>query len=498
MQAIAQLQKQLGTSNTSWAQSALPTLLGPNANTRSTITLSASDLENAIGGPAIGAFYAAIEDMGGSGSTSPNETYANENLGGVVLPPQAYPVPAIQIAPVLRYQEILEIEKSAQHIVHNTTEYSKALWLSLTAEERAIILDGYTIGVPTGGVSDPSEMIPLLNCVQNRILGTFGNCLMMPFMIPQAAAEAMNPPLDPAATVQSLLAYQKASFVSPHSTVALPTRGVLGEAVLGHCPSAEKIDLTRFWNWQDAPSDTAPGIGMVQLPTTTPPLTTGVTAPNSLTNLAPLINNLITAPQPNTDLLRAMGQAAASQQDFSPTLTGQQQLAQLMQNGQSLANQARQDALKTTQTLTSQALATVGNIVGSAYGNSTAGSSAAAAANGTAQPPLGNNANTQAASNPASSSGNVPTPKATPTPTPKATPTATPAAAPGATPTPGAAPSATPAATPASTPPVGDFPTTGASDSAVADMGAGDMAGAGAGDAAAGLGDDAAIAALFA
>jgi hypothetical protein len=126
--------------------------------------------------------------------------------------------------------------------------------------------------------------------------------------------------------------------------------------------------LTRFWNWQDAPADTAPGIGMVQLPTTTPSLTTGVTAPNSLTNLPPLINNLITAPQPNTALLQAMGQQATSQPDFSPTYTGQQQLASLMQSGQTLANQARSDALKTSQTMASQAMQQMTSLVGAAIG----------------------------------------------------------------------------------------------------------------------------------
>ena len=40
---------------------------------------------------------------------------------------------------------------------------------------------------------------------------------------------------------------------STRTTIALPTEGVFGEAVLGQANSAEKIDLTRFWNWQDSP-----------------------------------------------------------------------------------------------------------------------------------------------------------------------------------------------------------------------------------------------------
>jgi len=363
MQTINQLLSLFGVSNPSWEQSS--SLLGPAANNvPQTITLPAGTLESLIGGPQVTFFYAAIDDLNAGGESAPaapHETYANDNLFGTVLPPQPFPVPALQVAPVLRYKDILEIEKTAQHIVRNTTRYSRALWLSMTSEERAILLDGYTIGVPSDGLQDASQMVPLLNCIQNKVLGTFGNSLIMPFIIPQEVAETMN--IDAVQLQQSLLAYQKDSFTPPHSTVSLPTKGVLGEAVLGHCPSAEKIDLTRFWNWQDAPADTAPGIGMVQLPTTTPPLTTGVTAPNSLTNLPPLINNLITPPQPNTSLLQSMGQQATSQPDFNPSFTGQQQLASLMQNGQTLANQARSDALKTSQTLASQAMSTVSGLI---------------------------------------------------------------------------------------------------------------------------------------
>ncbi len=298
-----------------------------------------------------------------------------------MLPLQPYPVPALQIAPVLRYTEILEIEKAAQHVVRNTTLYSKAVWVSLSPDERAILLDGYTIGVPPDGVSDASQLVPLLNCVQNKVLGFFGNSMIMPFIIPQAVADSMK--IDPAAIQQALLAYQQAAFAPPQSTIALPTQGVLGEGVLGHCPSAEKIDLTRFWNWQDSPADTAPAISPVTVPTTNPSIATGLTAPNSLGGLPSLINNVLSAPTPNTSLAQSLGTSAAAQPDFSSTLTGAAPLAQLGQNGQNLANAARASALQTTQQLTGQAMATVGNIVGGMYkNNKSAGSSAAAAMQG--------------------------------------------------------------------------------------------------------------------
>ncbi len=361
---------------------ALQNVVGDTAE-RTTITLTSTTLEPALGGPNVAYFAAAIEEFGADGTElppQPNETYANDQLSGTVLPLQPYPVPALQIAPVLRYNEILEVEKAAQHVVRNTTLYSKAVWVSLSPDERAILLDGYTIGVPPDGVSDASQLVPLLNCVQNKLLGFFGNSMIMPFMIPQGVADSMG--IDPAAIQQNLLAYQQATFAPPQSTIALPTQGVLGEGVLGHCPSAEKIDLTRFWNWQDSPSDTAPAISPVTLPTAGPSIAAGLTAPNSLTSLPSLINNVLQAPPPNTGLLQSLGADAAAQKDFSSGLTGAAQLAQLQQSGQGLANAARASALQTTQQLTGQAMATVGNIVGGMYGSPNAGSAAASAMKG--------------------------------------------------------------------------------------------------------------------
>jgi hypothetical protein len=334
-----------------------------NVLTRSTIHLAPSELESELGGPLLRHFQAAIQELDAQGSPTPEgqdetfvrgETYANDSLNGMELPPQPYPIPAIQLGPVLRFNQILEIEKMVQHVVRNTVPYSRAVWASMSPDERAILLEHYTIGVPSNGIADASQMVPLLNCVENRVIGFFGNSMMMPFMIPQAVAEQMG--IDPAQLQDNLLAFQHEAFVSPQSTIALPTRGVLGEAVLGHCSSAEKIDLTRFWNWADAPADTAPAISPVTLPTTTPSIAAGLTAPNSLTNLPPLINNVLTAPTPDTSLLQALSKAAASQQDFSPDFTGAKQLSDLISNTQKTANDARASALQENSKVLSKAI----------------------------------------------------------------------------------------------------------------------------------------------
>jgi hypothetical protein len=231
----------------------------------------------------------------------------------------------------------------------------------------------------------------------------------MPFIIPPTVAGSTS---ITSGQIQDLLTkFHNQAFDPPTATIALPTRGVLGEAVLGHCCSAEKIDLTRFWNWSDAPSDTAPDISAVTMPTAQAQLAT----PSALlTGMTPLINNINTGPAaPGGDggLLAAMVKAAADQKDFSPDLTGAAQLAKLVQNAQDTAEQARADALKTTKDLTAQAMATAGNIVGGIYGgNPTAGSDALRAISGGAAKPPPNKPSPKPSPKPNTPASNTPVP----------------------------------------------------------------------------------------
>jgi hypothetical protein len=293
--------------------------------------------------------------------------------------------------------------------------------------------------------------VPLLNCVENKVLGFFGNSMILPFIIPQSLANrgVNGERMDPAKITESLLAFHQATFVPPKSTIALPTRGVLGEAVLGHCPSAEKVDLTRFWNWQDSPTESAPAISPIELPTTAASVAGGLTAPNSLTNLPALINNVLSAPTPDTSLLAALSKDAASMKDFDSGLTGMDQLAKVIGGDQTNANLARAEALKTTKDLSAQAMATAGNIAGGMFaGNPNAGSSAAAAVNGTQQPaPVPNQQQQQGqgggktgapgpqpsgqSGQPGSSGQPSPSPSPNPSPSPGGSSTPAPTPAPG-------------------------------------------------------------------
>ena len=102
------------------------------------------------------------------------------------------------------------------------------------------------------------QQVPLLNCVANRVLGFFGNAAIMPFSIPPQVAATMK--VSSRDVQDALLRFHRQAFQPVQSSITLPTRGTLGEAVLGGCNSSEKIDLTRFWNWQDSPGDSADAI----------------------------------------------------------------------------------------------------------------------------------------------------------------------------------------------------------------------------------------------
>jgi hypothetical protein len=218
--------------------------------TQMDVTLTSAQLEAEVGGPLVEDPVVTI------GGLDVIESY--NGAGGTELMPTVLPISATRLSPVLAFADLLRIEALLQHVVENTVGYSKAVWQALTAEERAIMLEPFTIGVPTGGLADPSDEVPLLSCVANEVLGYFGNSAVMPFFVPQPLAVELG--FTSQDIQEALLTFHRQAYQPARSSITLPARGVLGEAVLGSCTSSEKIDLTRFWNWQDSPGETAPDL----------------------------------------------------------------------------------------------------------------------------------------------------------------------------------------------------------------------------------------------
>ena len=338
-------------------------------------------VESEVGGPRVTSFSATLPSPtpgggGGGGAPAGIELVAGSFGGGVELPASAYPVAARGIPPVLSYASVLEIEKTLQWVVRNTMTCSIAVFASLTPEERAVMLERYEIELPPNDDGTARPGVPLLSCVTNNVLGWYGNSMVLPFIIPAAITEAtgqwdflddgtrvlVEPGITTADIQDALTRFHTDGFSPPRSTIALPTKGVLGEAVLGHCPSAEKIDLTRFWNWQDSPGDAATEISPITMPTGS--LTAGLAAPDALTKVAPQIQNFNMSPvTADTSLATALINAAKEQKSFDVgALTNAANLTTLGGKTIDTAEAARKDALASATQLAVKAMETSASI----------------------------------------------------------------------------------------------------------------------------------------
>jgi hypothetical protein len=318
-----------------------------------------SRLASEVGAPYLWNFQASLT---ASVVGSP-ETYV-QPTSAVELPPGVYPIPAIEVSPVLKYDDLILIENTLQHVLRNMVRYSKAVWTWLTPEERVMLLEPYLVSFP--GL--PAGNVALLDCIANEVLGFYGNSMMMPFSIPQALGDEQGWPTTTGQLEDMLLRFHRQSAPQVVTRTMLPTRGVLGEAMLGHCASGEKIDLTRFWNWQDSPADAAPAIAPVTVPGSQVPALATAQAPNALSGMLPSLVNNVNAPTVTpTDALAAALAGKAPAASF-PDMTGSAQLAQLLGQTQTTANSARQDALNAQTTLTKDAMDQASAVLQAALG----------------------------------------------------------------------------------------------------------------------------------
>jgi hypothetical protein len=304
------------------------------------VTLTPARLESEFDGPYVWDVTACIDQPG---EPKYVDAYASrqaaERMGAVLQ------IPAHRVPPILSFHDLLRIESVFQHVVTNTVTYSKYVWASMTPEERAILLERFTIGVPAGGLTDPSQQVPLLNCVANAVIAYFGNAMVMPFYIPPPLAASMK--VTSRDVQEALLRFHREAFVPPKSSITLPARGMLGEAVLGHCNSSEKIDLTRFWNWEDSQTPDAFDLEKVPLDKlgTTSLLTKDLAtfdkqagSGNSLVNISTGTNQ----PAPTADLLSKL-MTGGVEKSFTD-ITGRNDLMTQLTAERTAAEDARQES----------------------------------------------------------------------------------------------------------------------------------------------------------
>jgi hypothetical protein len=134
------------------------------------------------------------------------------------------------------------------HLQANREYYSRAVFRSLDAATLTVILGGYSL-----------DGRPLIELVEPTPVAVAGNYLVLraPVDDGEPSGVTVN---GQAIKWKELLLNRKldtAAAMDPR-LIPIPTGGVFAEAVLGRSNAAEKLDVTRFWNWQDSPIPLTP------------------------------------------------------------------------------------------------------------------------------------------------------------------------------------------------------------------------------------------------
>jgi outer membrane protein OmpA-like peptidoglycan-associated protein len=130
------------------------------------------------------------------------------------------------------------------HLQREALRYSQVVWGSMSGRDVALLLSRYAFrGEPLAEVAD---MQPLT---------VFGNYLVLRYHADSADDERW-------------LAWKRKHLESAgleEDLIPVPTDGLFAEAILGRANASEKLDITRFWDWQESPIPMqAPDIGPLQ------------------------------------------------------------------------------------------------------------------------------------------------------------------------------------------------------------------------------------------
>lgn len=165
----------------------------------------------------------------------PDGSMASERRGGMPLVPVTLPIEflegetdtvALEFTPSLAEADVID------HLEQNALYYSSAIWRSLDSATITTMLSTYEFGGrPLIEMIDPVPVSMSGNYLIFRLYGEEDGKDWQAFL---AKHDLVNP-------------------VPKEDWVPLPSGGVFAEAVLGRSNSAEKLDITRFWNWQDSP-----------------------------------------------------------------------------------------------------------------------------------------------------------------------------------------------------------------------------------------------------
>ncbi|MGK9486325.1 hypothetical protein [Bacillus tropicus] len=155
---------------------------------------------------------------------------------------------------VIHFGAVRANKELIEHLNANKLHYSQAIYRSLDASNLALLLSPYSYrGKPLVQLIDPTPVT------------ISGNYLVF-----KMHASDFDVDADGRETLSEWGQWLKDHGIDKThfktDLIPLPSGGVFAEAVLGRYNAAEKLDMTRFWNWQDSPIPiVAPEIAPVEM-----------------------------------------------------------------------------------------------------------------------------------------------------------------------------------------------------------------------------------------
>lgn len=133
--------------------------------------------------------------------------------------------------PIFSFQLSITNENLIRHLEENALHYSTVIWRSMDAPTITTLLASYYL--------HGKRLIENIDPVPVQVSGNY--IIFRYYGIDKSEWSEFS---------------NKHELTKPQpleDLIPLPSGGVFAEAVLGRANAAEKLDITRFWNWQDSP-----------------------------------------------------------------------------------------------------------------------------------------------------------------------------------------------------------------------------------------------------
>lgn len=140
-------------------------------------------------------------------------------------------------------------EELLDHLNANKLYYNQAIFHALDAPTLSTLLSGYSYTYEKAIDDNTTQKVtvPVIETIDPVPIAISGNYLAFKLNI------ADHSEWESWKEEKGLIVGEKSQDIVP-----LSSGGVFAEAVLGRYNSAEKLDMTRFWNWQDSPLPLTP------------------------------------------------------------------------------------------------------------------------------------------------------------------------------------------------------------------------------------------------